>query len=99
MQNGKPIIRIEVKSATSDLNKEHASQLYRCCSITEVRIGILTNGLDIHAFSQILSDPVRWTISLFSSYAILNMDTRPVAQLKKFAKSAFDVDRILSSAN
>ena len=30
---------------------------------------------------------------------ILNFDTRPVAQLKKFTKSAFDVDRILSSAN
>ena len=30
---------------------------------------------------------------------ILNFDPRPVAQLRKFSKSAFDVDRILSSAN
>ena len=45
MQDGKPIILLEVKSARSNLNGEHASQLFRYFSVTEARIGILTNGL------------------------------------------------------
>lgn len=98
MQNGKPIILIEVKSATADLNKEHASQLYRYFSVTDVRIGILTNGLEYRFFSD-LENPNQMDDKPFLIIDILNFDTRPVAQLKKFAKSAFDVDRILSSAN
>ena len=53
MQNGKPIILIEAKSATSDLNNEHASQLFRYFSVTDVRFGILTNGLQYRFHSDL----------------------------------------------
>ena len=46
IQNGRPIILIEAKAATTDLSAEHASQLFRYFSVTEARIGILTNGLE-----------------------------------------------------
>ena len=98
MQNGKPIILIEAKSATSDLNGAHASQLFRYFSVTEARIGILTNGLQYHFHSD-LEKTNHMDEKPFLIIDILNFDTRPVAQLKKFTKSAFDVDRILSSAN
>ena len=53
MQEGKPIILIEAKSATSDLNDEHASQLFRYFSVTEARFGILTNGLQYRFHSDL----------------------------------------------
>lgn len=98
MQDGKPIILIEAKSATSDLNQEHASQLFRYFSVTEARIGILTNGLQ-YRFHSDLEKYNHMDEKPFLIVDILNFDTRPVAQLKKFTKTAFDVDRILSSAN
>ena len=98
IQDGKPIILIEVKSATADLSDEHASQLYRYFSVTEARIGILTNGLE-YRFHSDLEKPNQMDEKPFLIIDILNFDTRPAAQLRKFAKSAFDVDRILSSAN
>ena len=98
MQNGKPIILIEAKSATSDLNDEHASQLFRYFSATDVRFGILTNGLQ-YRFHSDLEKSNHMDEKPFLIIDLLNFDPRPFAQLKKFAKSAFDVDRILSSAN
>ena len=98
MQDGKPIILIEVKSATSNLINEHASQLFRYFSATDARIGILTNGLE-YRFHSDLEKPNHMDEKPFLIVDILNFDTRPVSQLKKFSKSAFDVDRILSSAN
>lgn len=98
IQDGKPIILIEAKSATSDLNGAHASQLFRYFSVTEARIGILTNGLQ-YRFHSDLEKPNHMDEKPFLIIDILNFDPRPVAQLKKFTKSAFDVDRILSSAN
>ena len=98
MQEGKPIILIEAKSATSDLGQEHASQLFRYFSVTDVRFGILTNGLQYHFFSD-LDKTNHMDEKPFLIIDILNFDTRPLAQLKKFTKAAFDVDRILSSAN
>jgi hypothetical protein len=98
IQDGKPIILIEVKSATSDLNDEHASQLFRYFTVTDARIGILTNGLQ-YRFHSDLEKPNQMDEKPFLIVDILNFDTRPVSQRKKFSKSAFDVDRILSSAN
>ena len=62
IQDGKPIILIEVKSATSNLNEEHASQLFRYFAVTEARIGILTNGLE-YRFHSDLEKPSTWTKS------------------------------------
>ncbi len=98
IQDGKPIILIEAKSATADLNEEHASQLFRYFSVTEARFGILTNGLE-YRFHSDLEKSNQMDEKPFLIIDILNFDSRPVAQLKKFTKSAFDVDRILSSAN
>ncbi len=97
IQDGKPIILIEVKSATSNLNEEHASQLFRYFAVTEARIGILTNGLE-YRFHSDLEKPNHMDEKPFLIVDILNFDPRPIGQLKKFCKTAFDVDRIVSSA-
>ena len=98
LQDGKPIILIEAKSATSDLSDNHASQLFRYFSVTDARIGILTNGLQYRFYSD-LEKTNHMDEKPFLIIDILNFDPRPFAQLKKFTKSAFDVARILSSAN
>ncbi|MCY4072169.1 MAG: type I restriction endonuclease [Chloroflexi bacterium] len=98
MQDGKPIILIEAKSATADLNEGHASQLFRYFNVTEARIGILSNGLQ-YRFHSDLEKANHMDEKPFLIVDILNFDPRSVSQLKKFTKSAFDVDRILSSAN
>ena len=45
MKDGNPIMLFECKSANMNLEKEHASQLYRYFSVTEVKVGVLTNGI------------------------------------------------------
>ena len=98
IQEGEPIILIEVKSATSNLNEEHASQLFRYFAVTETRIGILTNGLEYRFYSD-LEKRNHMDEKPFLIIDILNFDPRPIGQLKKFGKTAFDVDRIVTSAN
>lgn len=98
MQDGKPIILIEAKSATTDLNVAHASQLFRYFNVTDARIGILSNGLQ-YRFHSDLEKANHMDEKPFLIIDLLNFDPRSVSQLKKFTKSAFDVDRILSSAN
>ena len=98
VQDGEPIILIEAKSANSDLNEVHASQLLRYFSVTRARFGILTNGLQYRFYAD-LEKANHMDEKPFLIIDIMNFDPRPVAQLKKFSKSAFDVDRILSSAN
>lgn len=44
-KDGNIIMLIECKWNGSDLQQEHASQLYRYFSTTESRFGILTNGI------------------------------------------------------
>ena len=67
IQGGQPIILIEAKSATADLNEEHASQLFRYFSVTEARIGILTNGLGISLSLRSWKRAIIWMKSRFSS--------------------------------
>lgn len=53
MEDGDPILLIECKSCDKNLDKAHASQLYRYFSVTPARFGILTNGIQ-YSFLQIL---------------------------------------------
>ncbi len=98
VRDGKPIILIEAKSATSDLNRGHASQLFRYFSATDARFGILTNGIQ-YQFHTDLEKPNQMDEKPFLIVDMLNFDARQVAALKKFTKSIFNMDQILSTAN
>lgn len=52
--NGQPIILIECKRLNTPLSSNHISQLYRYYSVTDARIGILTNGDDFWFFADSL---------------------------------------------
>ncbi|MBP6468894.1 MAG: type I restriction enzyme HsdR N-terminal domain-containing protein [Chloroflexi bacterium] len=95
---GKPMILFECKWHGADLGKEHASQLYRYFSVTDAKFGILTNGL-IYWFYTDLEAPNKMDARPFFEFNILDFRESDVEQLKKFTKSAFDLNDILTSAS
>ncbi len=99
IKDGKPIILFECKWSGADLNKEHASQLHRYFSaVPEVRFGVLTNGV-IYRFYSDLDAPNRMDDKPFFELTMIDVQERAVAELKKFTKSTFDLDEILTNAS
>lgn len=98
MREGAPIILFECKTAGADLDKEHASQLYRYFSVTDARFGILTNGVNYRVFSD-LESPNKMDSRPFLEFSILDINDDVAEQLKKFAKATFDLEDILSTAS
>lgn len=98
LKDGKPIILFECKKAGGDLNINHAGQLFRYFHVTEARFGVLTNGL-VYRFFTDLEQPNKMDEKPFFEFNILEFKDRDVEELKKFAKSAFDLETILTTAN
>ncbi|MDP2832578.1 MAG: type I restriction endonuclease [Pseudomonadota bacterium] len=98
LRDGKPIILFECKKCGGDLNINHASQLFRYFHVTEARFGILTNGI-VYRFFTDLEQPNKMDEKPFLEFNILDFKEQDVEELKKFAKSAFDVETILTTAN
>lgn len=98
MIDDKPAILFECKSCNSNLDKEHASQLYRYFSTTEAKFGILTNGIQYLFFTDI-EEPNKMDSKPFFEFNMNDIRPDIVKELKKFTKSAFDLDEILYSAS
>jgi len=98
LKDGKPIILFECKKAGGDLGINHAGQLFRYFHVTEARFGVLTNGL-VYRFFTDLEQPNKMDEKPFFEFNILDFKERDVEELKKFAKSSFDLDTILTTAN
>jgi len=98
LKDGKPIILFECKKAGAELNINHASQLFRYFHVTAARFGVLTNGL-VYRFFTDLEQPNKMDEKPFFEFSILDFKDRDVDELKKFAKAAFDLDTILTTAN
>lgn len=96
--NGKPLILFECKWCGTDLDKEHASQLYRYFSVTESRFGVLTNGI-IYRFYSDLEKPNIMDEKPFLEFNMLDIKEPLVEELKKFSKSSFDLNSILATAS
>ena len=97
LRDGKPIILFECKKAGADLHINHASQLFRYFHVTDARFGVLTNGL-VYKFFTDLEQPNKMDEKAFFEFNILDFKDRDV-ELKKFAKAAFNLDTILTTAN
>lgn len=97
LKDGKPIVLFECKHHGADLAKEHASQLYRYFSVTEARFGVLTNGI-IYWFYTDLEAPNKMDSKPFFEFNMLDIREQDIDELKKFSKSMFDINGILTSA-
>lgn len=98
LMNGKPIMLFECKKSGGDLSINHASQLFRYFHVTEARFGVLTNGITYRFFTD-LEQPNRMDEKPFFEFNILDFKDQHVEELKKFTKSAFDIELILNTAS
>jgi len=98
MKDGNPIMLFECKSANTNLEKEHASQLYRYFMTTNVKVGILTNGI-IYKFYSDLEDKNKMDLKPFLEFDMLDIREPLVEELKRFRKESFKTDEIVSAAS
>jgi hypothetical protein len=98
LRDRKPIILFECKKAGADFHINHAGQLFRYFHVTSARFGVLTNGL-VYKFFTDIEHPNKMDEKPFFEFNILDFKERDVEELKKFAKSAFDLEIILTTAN
>ncbi len=98
LREGHPIMLFECKKFGGDLSINHAGQLFRYFHVTAARFGVLTNG-SVYRFFTDLEQPNKMDEKPFFEFDLLDFKERDVEELKKFAKSTFDVDTILTTAS
>lgn len=98
LKDGKPIILFECKAVSANLDDVHASQLYRYFSVTEAKIGVLTNGI-IYRFFSDLEATNKMDSKPFLEVDLLSADEIVLSELKKFSKATFELVSILANAN
>jgi hypothetical protein len=98
LRKGQPIILFECKCFGADLSQVHASQLYRYFSVTSARFGVLTDGV-IYRFYTDLDNPNKMDENPFFIFDMTEIKEAKVEELKKFTKSSFDEDDIMTAAS
>jgi hypothetical protein len=98
LRDGQPVMLFECKKAGAELSINNAGQLFRYFHVTAARFGVLTNGI-VYRFFTDLEQPNKMDDTPFFEFNILEFKDRDVEELKKFAKAAFNVEQILTTAN
>lgn len=97
MRDGEPVILIECKHWKQDLNL-HDTQLARYFVSSKARFGVLTNGIVYRFYTDLEK------VNIMDKLPFLEIDIEKakdaqIEELKKFHKSYFAIDNILSSAS
>lgn len=95
---GKISMLIECKMIDAKLEAQNESQLHRYFHATEARIGVLTDGI-IYKFYTDLDEPNKMDNKPFLEFSVMHVDEIILGELKKFTKTAFDIENVLSSAS
>jgi len=96
--NSKVSILIECKPAQSELNLNHASQLFRYFSVTEARLAILTNGVHYQFYTD-SDQPNKMDAKPFFTFSLEHPKPSDPKTLEKFQKGSFDIDQIVAEAS
>lgn len=96
-RDGKVIMLFECKAAHTNLDGEHASQLFRYFSVTDTRIAVLTNGI-IYRFYSDIEQSHKMDATPFMEFNMLNIQENVVPELKSLTKQAFNLEAIISVA-
>lgn len=91
-------ILVECKQVDAPLEAKHAGQLFRYFTVTEARFGVLTDGAR-YLFYTDLEAPNKMDERPFFEFNLLDFNEVMVNELKKFGKSSFDIDTIVSTAS
>lgn len=97
-RDGKAIILFECKKCNSKLDSSCASQLYRYFSVTEARIGVLTDGI-VYQFYTDLDEPNKMDVKPFMEFDLLDIQEVLVPELKKLTRSSFSLEETLTAAS
>lgn len=97
MKDGRIIMLFECKHCGGDLSIKHASQLFRYFTVTDAKIGVLTNGI-VYRFFTDLEAPNKMDEKPFLEVNMLELNDSVVSELKKLTKPAFDLDELTTTA-
>lgn len=97
MKDGAPIMLIECKHWAQNLHL-HDNQLLRYFNVSKAKFGVLTNGI-VYRFYTDLAEPNKMDEKPFLEVDMLDLKDALIDELKKFHKSYFDLETILSSAS
>ena len=97
MKEGQPILLVECKHHLENLDL-HNSQLYRYFSVTKARFALLTNGITYRFYTDLV-EPNKMDEKAFLEINLLDLKEGAISELKKFHKTSFNLENILSSAS
>jgi len=97
MKDGQPIILIECKHHKEKLDP-HNSQLFRYFHTTKAKFGLLTNGITYRFYTDLV-EVNKMDEKPFLEINITDAREVLLEELKKFHKSYFDVDQIVTTAS
>lgn len=97
-QDNQIVILIECKPVGAALEAKHAGQLFRYFSVTDARFGVLTDGVKYLFFTDI-DRPNQMDQRPFFEFDLLHFGNQEIEELKKFTKTSFDIDTIVSTAS
>jgi hypothetical protein len=90
-------ILIECKPSSAELNVNHAAQLFRYFSVTDARLAVLTNGVNYQFYSDV-EKPNKMDDRPFFTFSMDAIKPTDIKTLEKFAKGAFDIEKIVQEA-
>jgi hypothetical protein len=97
LKAGEPIMLIECKHWAQELNL-HDNQLLRYFHVSKAKFGVLTNGI-VYRFYTDLEKVNLMDEKPFLEINLLDLKDNQIDELRKFHKSYFNIEDILSSAS
>lgn len=97
MKDGQPIMLIECKHWKQDLSL-HDTQLKKYFVASKAKFGVLTNGIKYQFYTDLIDQNIMDEKPFFE-FDITDIKDYQIEELKKFHRSYFDINDILSSAS
>lgn len=97
LKDGQVQILVECKKYSEKLSAKHSGQLFRYFSVTNARIGILTNGAQYEFYTD-LDAPNKMDEKPFLTLDLEDIDEHIVPEVLKLNKTSFDVDSVVDAA-
>lgn len=97
MKDGEPIMLFECKHWMQDLDL-HSTQLQKYFVASKAKFGVLTNGITYRFYTDLEKANIM-DDAPFLEIDLTNIKDAQAEEVKKFHKSYFDIDNILSTAS
>jgi hypothetical protein len=97
LKDGQVVMLFECKSVGTNLDRVTPTQLFRYFTVTQARVGVLTNGVVYRFFSD-LDEPNKMDPKPFLEFNLFDIQEGVVAELKKMTKPHFDLAAIVETA-